>query len=398
MKNKNKPHFVIKKNLQKSGQTNRYFRDDVTPDVLEKVCYRITGISDFTYEYVDNSYEDEFLKATYNKGRLVMMHYQDTVSYISFSEKNIGGRNSSVQSVSTAFNMFYMNDCPNKKLYYYFLNVGGKAKTEYQIFYYRLMRTIGFNFLNVEELEIEIDAFSTVEDIIRNRLINAGKNKSNNSTFVTKNEHGTVEVYGKTYGASKYESSMVCYALSNLIHSKGSVDLYEICEGDLEELPKTSLEVISKMGNINVIPTSRKFEKKQFEKKNSLRSPNYIYNLSKKLGDKHCAMCDCAIPELVQGAHILPVADIKKKHNLSDDQKLEHAISGENGIWLCENHHKLFDTNMITFNKNGYVIISEEVEDSNVEYIKKITLYEQLDKKILTEKFLEYLELRNEYW
>ena len=74
-----------------------------------------------------------FLEKSYNKGRMAIMHYKDSVSYISFSELEIGGRNSSVQSVPTAFNMYFSNPYPNKRLYYYFLNVSRNAETDYQI-------------------------------------------------------------------------------------------------------------------------------------------------------------------------------------------------------------------------------------------------------------------------
>ena len=101
-----KPRFVIKKNLQKSAVTGVLFSDVVTPDVLRDVCIRITGKSDFAYDYVGNDYSDDFLEPSYNKGRIAIMHYAGIVHYITFSEKSIGGRNSSVQSVPTAFNMF----------------------------------------------------------------------------------------------------------------------------------------------------------------------------------------------------------------------------------------------------------------------------------------------------
>ena len=118
---RDKPHFIIKANLQKSKQTGKYFKDVITEDVMTDVCQKITGSSEYTFEFVDNKYKDEFLPGTYNKGRIAILQYQNDVSYISFSEKVIGGRNSSVQSVPTAFNMFYENKHPNKKLYYYFL-------------------------------------------------------------------------------------------------------------------------------------------------------------------------------------------------------------------------------------------------------------------------------------
>ncbi|NLB33656.1 MAG: HNH endonuclease, partial [Tissierellia bacterium] len=104
---------------------------------MKDVCQHITGKTTFTYSYVDNNYQDEFLESGYNKGRIAILQYMDEVSYITFSEKEIGGRNSSVQSVPTAFNMYYMNPYPKKKLYYYFLNLTGNAGTDYQMLMYR---------------------------------------------------------------------------------------------------------------------------------------------------------------------------------------------------------------------------------------------------------------------
>ncbi len=388
----NKPHFIIKKNLQKSKNTNIYFCDEVTPDILKDVCIRITGQSNYTYEYVKNDYSDDFLEKTYNKGRMALMFYKNIVHYISFSEKNIDGRNSSVQSVPTAFNIYYNSTYPNKKLYYYFLNVQGNAETNYQLLIYRLMNTVGFEFLNANEiLRSNIKAYSSIDDIMFNRRINSHRNKSNNSTYITKNDYGEIEIYGKTYGANKYETSLMCYALSGLREPGQVIKLYEILEGNLKELPKSSLNVIGKMGGIDVVPIDRTLEKKIFKGKNSLRSPRYIYNLLSKLGNKHCALCSCEIPEIVQGAHIWPVADIKRNSIMNDEEKLNYAIDGENGVWLCENHHKLFDSHMITFDDKGRVRFKSGMEHRHITYIDKITTVNELPDYILTDKFVEYI-------
>ena len=81
-----KPCFIIKKNLQKSGTTGVYFSDSVTKQVLKDVCYKILKLNDFEVQYVENDYEDEYMEPTYNKGRLAILHYKDEVNYISFSE------------------------------------------------------------------------------------------------------------------------------------------------------------------------------------------------------------------------------------------------------------------------------------------------------------------------
>ena len=62
MKQYSTPHFIIKKNLQKSVQTGVLFIDQLSDDVLRDVCTKITGQSNYTVDYVDNDYQDEFFK------------------------------------------------------------------------------------------------------------------------------------------------------------------------------------------------------------------------------------------------------------------------------------------------------------------------------------------------
>lgn len=392
-----KPRFTVKENLQKSKQTGVYFSDVVTPDVLKDVSLKITGSSDCIIEYVSNDYEDQFLPTGYNRGRMAIMEYRGEVSYISFSEQNIGGRNSSVQSVPTAFNNYYMNDYQRKRLYYYFLNYQGSASTDYQTLIYRLMKTIGFEFLNEDAVDVEITPFSSIEDIMYNRRINASRNRSNNSTYITKSSNTQYDVYGKTYGANKYETSLMCYALSKLKQPYQTITLYEVNEQDLKELPQSSKDVLEKMGNINVIPTSMQLEKNSFEREDSLRSPRYIFNLLERLGPKKCALCDCEIPELIQGAHVLPVSVIKRNNRLSIEDKLRFATDGNNGVWLCQNHHKLFDEGIIGFNGDGTVRYRDNLEDRYLDFIEKTTLNQQLDEYYLSDEFIQYLSWRNSH-
>ena len=363
---------------------------------MADVCTKITGLSEYTFEFVENDYSDDFLPGIYNKGRLAILQYQDNVSYISFSEKEIGGRNSSVQSVPTAFNMFYLNEYSKKRLYYYFLcNVG--AGTDYQLFMYRLMKTVGFTYLNDQEmLGQQITPFSSIEDIIHSRKANTGRNQSNNATYITKSNARQFDVYGKTYGANKYETSMICYAISTLLQANQKATIYEMIEGDLKNLPQPSVDVLGKMGNVNIVSTDMQLEKRAFTENNSLRSPKYIYNLLSHLGRKHCALCNCEIPELIQGAHIWPVAEIKKAPLLSLDDKIKHATSGDNGIWLCENHHKMFDEDLIFINNDGSITYKEDLEEQHVAFINSITTISALPPEVLTEQFLEYLALRNQ--
>lgn len=396
MEYRNIPHFVIKNPMNKTSTTGKVFGDEVTVTVLTDVCYRITGQTQFTYDYVGNEYEDEFISKSYNRGRTAIMQYRDEVAYISFSEQEIGGRNSSVQSVPTAYNMFYRNVYPKKNIYYYFLNVLGNADTSYQKFIYRLMSTVGFVFLNdLEAIGERIQPFNSIEDILFNRRINTGRNQSNNPTYITKSSSRTIEVYGKTFGANKYETSLLCYALAMLCQREQNIKLYQVVEGNLTILPNASLEVIRQMGKIELIQTDMRLEKIQFEDNNSLRSPRYTYNLLNKLGKKHCALCNCEIPELIQGAHIWPVSAIKKAPALTMEQRLGYALDGENGLWLCENHHKMFDEDLITFDQNGRLLFHNNIDRRHMRFIDEITKYHELPGEVVTEQFLWYLWQRH---
>ena len=254
------------------------------------------------------------------------------------------------------------------------------------------MKTVGFDFMNEDILSSKILPFNSVEDLITARDANRSKNSGNNSTYITYAENHTMQIYGKVYGANKYESFFICMALYN-IYDKG-IEFYEICEQNLSELPKSCRDVLETLHRVHLIPTDMTMERNEFEKDNSLRSPLYTYNLLQRLGKKKCAMCDCSIPEIIQGAHIWSVSSIKKTANTLSN-KLNYATDGNNGLWLCQNHHKLFDENIIRLDANGHISYEKAAQNSEISsYIKYITTISAIDKAILTPQFIDYLHKR----
>ncbi len=194
------------------------------------------------------------------------------------------------------------------------------------------------------------------------------------------------------YGANKYETTLMALAIHQI--TPYIMELYEIQEGNLTRLPKDARNVIISLG-ISVITSDLILEREEFETNNSLRSPTYLYNLLEKLGDKKCSLCDCEIPQIIQGAHIYPVASIKRANNINQDRKLKLAIDGDNGIWLCNNHHKLFDINILYIASDGRLKQKTEIEINHEEYIRDITINRQLSPDILTQTFINYLNQRN---
>ncbi|MDM2805800.1 MULTISPECIES: HNH endonuclease [unclassified Citrobacter] len=376
-----KPTFEICKNSQKGVED---FSSTFSKEILDDICHKLTNKTDYDLKFVDIGY---------NRGRLAKLILPDKIHYITISPTTAKSRNSWFQSVSTAFGDFYRDPKENKSLNYYIINLPKGINTPYHQFMYRLMITSGFNFLNGDNLEINPVKFNSIQDLILSKEKIRGNNSANNSSFVTISEDNITQVYAKTYGANKKESVLLCIAISFI--QKSLLQLIQFEEGNLKSLPKVDLELISELITLNSEISDKQYEKNEFVQNNSLRSKAYIYNLLDKLGHKKCAMCECSIPQIIQGAHIWPVSEIKQS-TYNDDVKLHHAINIDNGLWLCENHHKLFDSNILAINKSGEILRKKDTIKEHRDYIKETTKINQIDKSHITNNFIEYINLRNE--
>jgi hypothetical protein len=347
--------FTIKRNFQRRNIT---YEDILTPDVLLDVCQQLTGQDDYEVVWDDTSY---------NKGRLAKLEYNGSIFYVSFSEMEVRSRNSFFQSFPSALIQFRLEQNPNKQLCFYFLPPDRDSiETNYFIFMYRLMKTVNTVFLN-EALYLSriYQPFNSISDIIINRDTNRERNSGNASTYAAIDETDSLQIFGKTYGANKYETILLTLAFNNV--SENPIEVYEIQEGNLSILPEPGRQLIINSG-ITVITSDLVLERREFETNDSLRSPTYLYNLLDKLGHKKCSLCDCEIPQIIQGAHIWPVASIKRANNLNIDTKIHHAINGDNGLWLCNNHHKLFDINLLYINPDGRLKYKTNIEQNHEVY------------------------------
>ena len=375
------PHFIIKNNFQKGGT----YKALLTPAVLSDVCRRITGLSRYTVTW-DNE--------GYNKGRMALLEHDGRTDFISFSEIVNEGRNSFFFFFPTALNQCILSSGKNARPYYYFLPIDGEYQSAYYLFMYRLLNTVGIRFLNQDDyLDRRVVPFASVEDMIRAREENRSRNGGNNSTYVTLDDNA-VQIFAKVYGANKYESELFALASQKLTDSK--IELYEIKEGNLVELPEASKKVLAEVcGNqLNLVVGDMSLERKEFEKGDSLRSPRYVYNLLNRLGPKKCALCACDIPEIIQGAHIWSVSQIKRDDSLNQEEKIAHAINGHNGLWLCENHHKLFDSGVIGIGMDGVVSLRNRLAASQEEFVRCITPGMRVPDGFMSNELVQYLRRR----
>lgn len=376
--------IIYRPNGQK---TPGLFDQILTPEILTDICLRITG---------QPYYQVQRDTSTYNKGRLVYVVYDGVINYVTLSEVNLEGRNSSVQSVPTALNMFYADSRVNKRMFYYFLPYIGNPFTDYHMVVYKMLLTARVTFLNIADYcSTTLTPYRSIDELIMEREENRGGNSSNNSSYVSKTTD-KIQIYAKVFGASKYESTLLALAVSAI--ADRPIDLFNICEQDLTRLPASSITTLEGLGNISIHDTSLTLEKHQFFEqldKSDLRSPTYQYNLHQRLGHKCCALCGCEIPEIIQGAHIWGVAEIAKADNINNDTKFNHAVSGHNGLWLCQNHHKLFDSNIILLDTDGYVMVSSNAKQQDAEFIREITKQPVLNQHMMSPDFLWYLAQRN---
>lgn len=379
-----KPHFIIKNRFQKRDYT---YRDLLTTAILKDVCFRLTRRRDYTVIFDNDGY---------NKGRLAELRYDGKRYFVTFSESEAGqGRNYSFQSVPSALNTWAIETHGTGNLYFYFLPTIGNYESSYFSFMYRLMRTMGVIFMNADTfLSSPVVAFNSVADLSLTRDANRSRNSSNNSSYITIGEDRSVQVYAKTYGANKYESTLLGMALSKLTDE--SIDMYQICEGGLKQLPERSLQALDIVGSgrIKVIPTDMTMEIAHFKESDSLRSPQYMYNLLALRGMKKCSLCSCDVPEIIQGAHIWGVSQIKHTPGLPLDKKLKFALDGENGLWLCENHHKMFDANVSSFKADGQVLLRNNLLQTQKEFVEWSTPSMRLPNEVLSDGFRFYLAKR----
>tara|TARA_Y100000589_G_scaffold151571_1_gene144519 strand:+ start:2470 stop:3660 length:1191 start_codon:yes stop_codon:yes gene_type:complete len=379
------PKFIIKNKFQKRKEL---YEDIITKDILIDICRKLIGKDQFEVQF-DNS--------GYNKGRLALLNYDHKTFFISFSEINIEGRNSSFQSLPTALFLYMNSDIKNKTMCFYFHpKIQGLFETEYFNILYRIMKTIGIVFLNEDILTIKIKPYLTDSELIREREYMKLKNRRNKATNITVQDN-VILIKGKVYGASKYESPLIALALSNI--SRKTIIFEQIPEGDLKILPKPAIDALLAK-RIKLIESSHSLQPESVLNDSKLRTQKYLKALEKKFGKKKCILCENKNPKEIQGAHIKPVFILRnevKEKRINIDDAWSSSIDKENGLWLCKFHHHLFDQGLLKINIYGIVEIKKTLKIERIKSIKEKTSNYSLPQFVLTKKFLQYLSARNYY-
>ncbi|MDI3348258.1 HNH endonuclease signature motif containing protein [Mycoplasmopsis arginini] len=295
-------------------------------------------------------------------------------------------------------------------------------------------------------------SYSSFNKLMNDKLAIFARNSGNIPAYLqcveTEEEDGTIvtEKYiykFKALGAQSYDSCITMWTLDKLAKKENknlefllTLEHYGFRKNDknvkiTNDLTKPVKELLSLIGvNIDyetddeILQERNKmlsaFEKAK--KNNELRNQTLFRNNLRKKGiQTKCAICGCDIENILEAAHIWGISQIKDEsgriinkvleidcmHDLIDFsnpysndifyKKYVLANSGDNGIWLCSNHHGMFDNNLFCFDSEyGKIIICHE----DYEKIKQQLRIENddilLSDDILTEKTKVFLYKRVE--
>lgn len=102
--------------------------------------------------------------------------------------------------------------------------------------------------------------------------------------------------------------------------------------------------------------------------------------------DHACPICHAKMPQMLIASHIKPFRDCAH---------IYETATHDNGLLLCRNHDFLFDQGYISFDDNGYLIISDALIEKDSE-VKHFNLCEKLETKYLTENRIKFLKYHRE--
>lgn len=343
-----------------------HLQEQLNDDEIKEIVQKSLGTNE--YEIFN---EDRGL----NSGQYIKLQYRDSIKYILLSRDDFDSRNAFlVERFSTPYKNF-IEEKNNNKSFECFIRKTDQQQPPYNIFTFKMLNTIGIKIINEDKLILpnldygsilDCSAFNNYEQFKNYRHTLQQRNSSNNSTQFEEDEYGNINVLGKTFGANGRETALICLTLSKL-EKDMPINYIQVNERDIKHPGKiTGADkfILESLG-ININDESIDFDQASEEIKDSRVMGIFHYNLMQKYGEKKCLLCGCNIEKMIQGAHIYSRSDIKKS-SLPEEEKFKEMTDGNNGFWLCANHHLLFDYLLIYF-KNQFLYASNEFADNSQE-------------------------------
>ena len=382
-----------------------------------------------------NEQDGQYITIEYDKDGITGIHYV----FFSYEFPNETRNGYIVSKLPISYRTFYADAHENKSFNVFLLCVtpsddidkndgnvyedsvtsfSGVVHTvnDYQTFAYKICRTLNIDIINYNQLDWstsranEVEAqtpFGSIKQMkdFRNKMVKT----QNKSSYIIENADDTI-LYGKTFGNNGFEIILMAAAAKAI--TKGNVYLWQIKDTkrlngedrDAKPITNDNLELLRGLG-IECFDELRDYtpNEEAIVDGNARNQAEFIKNLMTKYGsdEKKCYLCNCNIQKMIIASHIHRVCDINKEDIPFLDKRAK-AISGDNGLWLCANHDKLFEYGMVYFDDNGVMQVSnlKDLTEEQREYVEGITIPNNSDNNsvvieddLLTDNMKEFLSI-----
>ena len=107
--------------------------------------------------------------------------------------------------------------------------------------------------------------------------------------------------------------------------------------------------------SVDVLLSNTSLEGKEREALTKIRVNQGIFRERLLFRYSHCCLCGVNNESLLIASHIKPWSESEKSEK----------VDVNNGLLLCPNHDKLFDSGLISFSDTGEILISSELDEIN---------------------------------
>lgn len=335
----------------------------VTDDVLRDVCLRIFNSAEFVTEYDDRSSGQYF--------RVIDTHTQ-AEHFVLFNNANNSRNTRLIQPFPVGYIDYLESDAADKTIHIYFINPETSDRTQYAKLFYRCFMTMGISMLNFETLGLSgLTPYQGYDDLKSERNANRDRNSHNASTYFDDNDDD-ITIFGKTDGVNEKETFILALTIARIVAGTKPFFFYPV-KSDMSTKYKAVLmaQGIAFRPVIDILPNGKAKPVASVDIEDIRNTTAYHLNLYQKYGDKQCYLCGCDIDHMIIGAHIERVADIKRSVVYEQSEKLERAVDGDNGFWLCANHDKMFEYGVIYFEESTLRVRSFINDQHQKEFIRK---------------------------
>ncbi|RAL55927.1 hypothetical protein BLM37_00040 [Candidatus Gracilibacteria bacterium GN02-873] len=362
---------------------------------LQKKYFDILDFNYFTNKLFGTTEYELFEKETKN-GQYMKLEYNGHIIYVLLSRKDLASRNAYIaQSISTSLAYIEKEigtEYFKVDIFYYLIDVSKYAKTDFHIFTYRGLETLGIKMLNNEQFIDRIFPFTNFSDMLNSKNL-MKKNQNNPSSFEELNEN--INFFLKTFGANGKEATFNCLVISKITNKP--IIIFQVEDNESISVSKTDKKLLE---DHKIFIDQDNFIKEYInkglisnEKITSFRKQGrFKANLIKKFGEKKCYLCGCDIENIIIASHIHRVTDIENDSTLNTEDKIKQIIDGDNGFWLCANHDKMFEYGIIYFNNNKLIINGKLLEELQENFIKNITINFEINDVHYNDNISNYLK------